>query len=492
MKSRMRIAFASSEVTPFAKTGGLADVARSLPGALAKLGHELMVFLPKYKVIHVEKHRLVKRPERIAVPLHHQVEEGELWERELDGVRVLFLGHEGFYGREGLYQEKGQDYPDNAERFIFFSRGILETLKVLGWAPEIIHCNDWQTSLIPAYLKTLYRKESLLIGVSTLLTIHNLGYQGLFPAETFALTGLPMELFTSRGMEFWGKMNFLKAGLVYADLLTTVSHRYSQEIQTPEFGYGLDGLLRERAADLFGILNGVDYQDWNPRTDPYLVANYSSEDLKGKAACKRDLQEVMGLPSRGEVPLLGVISRLAYQKGIDLIAKIAEDLLILDLQVVLLGTGEVEMERTFQSLQQKFQDKLRVRIGFDVPLSHKIEAGADMFLMPSRYEPCGLNQMYSLAYGTIPIVRATGGLDDTITPFDPITGEGNGFKFLHADPEELLQTIRRAIALFRQKVLWTYLMQNAMAADFSWERSARQYVRLYQSALERPKGSGKS
>ncbi len=484
----MRIVFASSEMTPFARTGSLGDVAGSLPVTLAKLGHELVVFLPKYKVIRVEKHRLVRRPERIQVPLGHGVEEGELWERELNGVRVLFLGHEGFYGRAGLYQEEGEDYPDNAERFIFFCRGILETLRVLGWTPEIIHCNDWQTSLIPAYLKTVYRKESLFTGVATLLAIHNLGYQGLFPAETFPLTGLPPELFTPRGMEFWGKVNFLKVGLVYADLLTTVSSRYSQEIQTPEFGYGLDGLLRERAADLFGILNGVDYQDWNPRTDPYLVVNYSSEELKGKAACKRDLQEVMGLPSRGEVPLLGVISRLAYQKGIDLIAQIAEDLLILDLQIVLLGRGEVEMERTFQSLQQKFPSKLGVRIGFDVALSHKIEAGADTFLMPSRYEPCGLHQMYSLAYGTIPIVRATGGLDDTITPFDPITGTGNGFKFLHADPEELLQTIRRAIALFRQKVLWTRLMQNAMTTDFSWERSAREYVRLYQLALERRKG----
>lgn len=481
----MRVAFASSEVVPFAKTGGLADVAGSLPRVLTKLGHELTVFLPKYKVVSAQRHHLVKRPERIAVPLGQRVEEGELWERGLDGVRVIFLGHEGFYGREGLYQERGEEYPDNAERFIFLSRGVLEALRALGWAPDIIHCNDWQTSLVPAYLKTVYRKEPLFAAVSTILTIYNLGFQGLFPAETFALTGLPPELFTPRGMEFWGKVNFLKAGLVYADLLTTVSGRYSQEIQTPEFGYGLDSLLRERTADLFGILNGVDYQDWNPRTDPYLVANYSFQDLKGKAACKRDLQEVMGLPPREDVPLLGVISRLAYQKGIDLIAKIAEDLLALDLQLVLLGRGEVEMERAFQGLQQEFPEKVGVRIGSDIPLSHKIEAGADILLMPSRYEPCGLTQMYSLAYGTIPVVRATGGLDDAITPFDPITGEGNGFKFPHADPEELLQTIRRAIALFRQKVLWTRLVQNAMATDFSWERPAKEYVRLYRVALDR-------
>lgn len=481
----MRIVSAASEMAPFAKTGGLGDVACALPTVLAGSGHQVTAFLPKYRTINTESHALLRRPEEIRVPLGDRTERAHLWEGQRRGVRVILLDHDGFYGREGLYQERGEDYPDNAERFIFYSRGVLEALKVLDWKPDVIHCHDWQCGLIPAYLKTLYGSDPFFADTATLLTIHNLGYQGLFPAELFALTGLSDELLTPVGIEFWGKMNFLKAGLVYADLLSTVSPKYSQEIQTPEFGFGLDGFLRRRAADLYGVLNGVDYHEWNPRTDPYLVAPFSAEDLTGKAACKRDVQEVMALPVRAEVPLLGMISRLAYQKGIDLVTGIGEDLLSLDLQMILLGTGDVGLERSLQDLQQRYPDKLAVRIGFDVALSHKIKAGADIFLMPSRYEPSGLGQMYSLAYGTIPIVRATGGLDETIIPFDPGAGTGNGFTFLRADPEDLLRTVRQAIGLFHQKTVWNRVVHNAMAADFSWERSVREYVKLYQLALQR-------
>ncbi|MFQ5840283.1 MAG: glycogen synthase GlgA [Candidatus Methylomirabilales bacterium] len=477
----MKIAFVTPEAAPFAKTGGLGDVAGSLPRTLAKRGHEVLLFLPKYHAVPLDHYSLRERPETIQVPVGAQTEVGTLWEGEVGRVRVILLGHDGYYDRPGLYQQEGQDYPDNAERFIFLSRGTLEALRVLDCTPDVIHVNDWQTALVPAYLKTRYRGDARLGRVPSALTLHNLGYQGLFPTNTFSITGLPAAVMGPRGIEFWGRVNFLKAGLVYADALTTVSVRHAQEIQTPEFGYGLDAILGRRAADLTGILNGVDYGEWHPARDPHLVANYSVEDLTGKAACKRDLQRILALPERPEVPILAVVSRLVYQKGIDLVARIMPDLLQHDVQCVLLGTGEVALEQTFQRLAKKAEKRLAVRIGFDEVLSHKIEGGADLFLMPSRYEPCGLNQMYSLAYGTIPVVRATGGLDDTITSFDPITGTGNGFKTQHADAEELLRTIRQAVALFKQQEIWLRLMQNAMRADFSWDRSAAAYEEVYES-----------
>jgi starch synthase len=472
-------------MTPFAQTGGLGDVAGALPAVLAGRNHQVTAFLPKYRTIDLARHRFASRPEKIHVSLGDRTEVAGLWEGERGGVRVILLDHDGFYDREGLYQEKGRDYPDNAERFIFFSRGVLEAVKVLDLQPDVIHCHDWQSGLIPAYVKTVYGSDPYFADVASLLTIHNLGYQGVFPAAVFPLTGLPEDLFTPGGVEFWGKVNFLKSGLVFADLLNTVSVTYSQEIQTPEFGYGLDAVLGQRATDLFGVLNGVDYQDWNSRTDPYLVGAYSSEDLTGKAACKRNIQEIMGLPARAEVPLCGVVSRLAYQKGIDLVVATAERLLSLDVQMVLLGTGDPELERALQDLHRRFPDRLGVRMRFDVALSHKIMAGADIVLIPSRYEPCGLNQMYALAYGTIPVVRATGGLRDTIIPFDPGGGTGNGFTFTRAEADDLLEAVRHAIALFRDKAAWGRLMANAMAADFSWERPAREYERLYHLALER-------
>jgi starch synthase len=481
----MRIAWVSSEMTPFAQTGGLGDVAGALPAVLVGLNHQVTALLPKYRTIDLGRHLFTSRPEKIQVSLGDRTEVAGLWEGQRGSVRVILLDHDGFYDREGLYQDKGVDYPDNPERFIFFSRGVLEALKVLNWRPDVIHCHDWQTGLVPAYLKRVYGSDPYFAGVASLLTIHNLGYQGVFSAQVFPLTGLPGDLFTPGGVEFWGKVNFLKSGLIFADLLNTVSLTYSQEIQTPEFGYGLDAVLGQRATDLFGVLNGVDYQDWNPRTDPYLVGTYSSEDLTGKAACKRDIQEMMGLPTRAEVLLCGVVSRLAYQKGIDLIVATAERLLSLDVQIVLLGTGDVELERALQDLHRRFPDRLGVEIRFDVALSHKIVAGADIVLIPSRYEPCGLNQMYALAYGTIPVVRATGGLRDTIIPFDPGEGTGNGFVFTRAEAGDLLEAVRQAIALFRDRAVWRRLMAKAMAADFSWKRPAREYEQLYRLALER-------
>jgi starch synthase len=484
----MHVLLVSSEVAPFAKTGGLADVAGALPRALAGLGVEVTVALPRYRAIDGARFGLRKVREGVRVPVGDRQETLTVFEAPMAGARALFLGHEGFFGREGLYQEKGQDYPDNAERFTAFARGVLEVVRALGLTPDLLHCNDWQTGLVPPYLKTLYAADPVLGRAATLFTIHNLGYQGLFPPEKLRVTGLPWELFHWQGLEFHGKVNFLKAGLVYADCLSTVSRRYSQEIQTPEFGAGLDGVLRERAADLYGILNGVDTEEWSPAADKHLAAHYSRADLSGKAVCKADLQRAMGLPVRPEVPVLGVISRLADQKGIDLVAAAADAFLAEGAQLVLLGTGDPGLEAAFVALGQRQPTRAGVRIGFDVALSHKIEAGSDLFLMPSRYEPCGLNQMYSLLYGTIPVVRATGGLDDTVVPFDPTTGEGNGFKFTEATAEGLLRAVRGALACYRNRPLWNRLVQNAMAADFSWTRSAQEYVQVYRRAIAKRRG----
>lgn len=484
----MHVLLVASEVVPFAKTGGLADVAGALPRALAGLGLEVTVALPRYRAIDGTRFGLRKVHEGLRVPVGERLEALTVFEAPMPGARALLLGHEGFFGRDGLYQEKGKDYPDNAERFTAFCRGVLETVRALRLAPDLLHCNDWQTGLIPPYLKTLYAADAVLGRAGTLFTVHNLGYQGLFPPEQFTVTGLPRDLFHWKGLEFYGKVNFLKGGLVYADCLSTVSRRYSKEIQTPEFGAGLDGVLRERAADLYGILNGVDTEEWNPATDKYLAANYSRSDLSGKAVCKADLQKTMGLPVRPEVPVLSLISRLADQKGIDLVAAAAPALLAEGTQLVLLGTGDPKLEAAFTALQQKQPTRAAVQIGFDVALSHKIEAGADLFLMPSRYEPCGLNQMYSLLYGTVPVVRATGGLDDTVVPFDPKTGEGNGFKFVEATAEALLAAVREALACYRDRPVWRRLVGNGMAADFSWTRSAGEYVEVYRRAIAKRRG----
>jgi starch synthase len=484
----VRVASIAPEMAPYARTGGLADVAGALPLTLATCGYEVIAVLPKYRAVDARTHALAPRGEEIRVPVGTTIERARLWEGRLDGVRVILIEHEGYYGREGLYQHEGVDYPDNAERFIFFARAALEALRVLGWQPDVIHCHDWQSGLVPAYLRAAPNTDPFFARAASLFTIHNLGYQGLFPAEAFSLTGLPGTLFTPAGIEFWGRVNFLKAGLTFADILNTVSPTYSREIVTPEFGYGLDALLRQRASDLYGVLNGVDYRQWHPRTDPYLVANYSAEDLGGKAACKRELQALVGLPTRADAPLLAVVSRLAHQKGIDLIVTIAGDLFGLDVQVVALGTGEADLERQLRALQERFPDRCAVRVGFDIALSHKIQAAADILLMPSRYEPCGLTQIYALAYGTVPIVSSTGGFCDTVVPFDSVPGTGNGFLFARGDAGDLLRTVRRAVELFRDQDRWIRLMRSGMTADFSWERPAGEYGRLYRLAAEKGRG----
>jgi starch synthase len=484
----MRILLASSEVAPFAKTGGLADVAGALPKALAKLGHDIRVVLPRYRGVDPVKFQLRQVFTSLSVPAAGRSADATIWEGAIGAVPVYFVGHDGYFNRDALYQTPDGDYPDNAERFAFFSRAVLEMTRALDFLPDIYHCNDWQTGLVPTYLRTSLQggREFQIAGV--LFTVHNLGYQGLFGPEALAMANLGQELFNPFGLEFYGKVNLLKAGLVFSDLITTVSRKYSQEIQTEEFGHGLEGVLRARAKDVFGILNGIDYDEWHPSRDAFIAAKFSPDDSSGKAVCKADLQRAFGLPELADVPLLAVISRLTPQKGMDLVAEALDALLALDTQFVLLGTGDADLHKAFEGAKARHPSRVGLKLGFDVSLSHKIEAGADMFLMPSRYEPCGLNQMYSLAYGTVPVVRATGGLDDTIQPFDPGTGEGTGFKFAGTTSRALLEAVRAAVGLYRQPDTWRRLIRNGMACDFSWDRSAREYEALYQEIVARRTG----
>jgi len=406
-------------------------------------------------------------------------------------IRVWAIRQDALFDRAGLYQEKGIDYADNLDRFVFFCRAVIEGMAYLkaqySWKPDILHLNDWQTALCAVYLKTIDRERVDVQGARTLLTLHNVGYQGIFPRADFARTGLALALFTPSTLEFHGSVNLLKGGIVFADHLTTVSPTYAREILTPEFGFGLDGVLRGRKHRLTGILNGIDIEAWNPETDAYLPAHYSVTNWAGKATCKRSLQREFRLPEK-DVPLVSVIARLASQKGSDLIDEIIPDLMILEVQLVVLGTGDPAYEKLFRSLAERYAGKFLAKIAYDDRLAHQIEAGADIFLMPSRYEPCGLNQIYSMKYATVPVVRATGGLDDTVENFDG--RQGTGFKFTEYSPSALLSTLRKALTTYQQRPQWQRLVQNCMKQDFSWSNSARQYAKIYRALAESKKQTG--
>lgn len=490
----LKILFVSSEAVPFAKTGGLADVAGALPRELARMGHQVRLVLPRYGTIDGAAHGL-KEWGRLAVPTAAGVVSAVVDEGRLPGsdAAVFTIGHDPLFARQGLYGEAGADYPDNLERFALFCRATMELLlafaKVSRWTPDVLHAHDWQAALSVVYLKSLYASRPEFKNLSSLFTVHNLGYQGPFPAPVFPKTGLGPELFTPKTLEFFGQVNLLKGGLVLADLLTTVSPTYSREIQTPEHGFGLDGVLRERKDRLTGVVNGIDVEVWNPATDPHVPARYSASDLAGKRRCKEELQRELALPVR-DVPLLAVISRFTSQKGLDLVAAALPELMWLDVQVALLGTGDPALELQFQSFHMRYPGKLGVRIGFDDVLAHAIEAGADLFLMPSRYEPCGLSQLYSLRYGTVPIVRKTGGLADTVVAYTPRTaadGSATGFAFQEATPEALLTTILLALRVYANRTEWEALMQAGMATDVSWAKSATAYTALYRRLQEMPK-----
>jgi starch synthase len=473
----------ASEAVPLAKTGGLADVVGALSRELVRLGHDVKLVLPRYKdfgdlVKDLTEIRTIQVPAP-PVPLEVTIETGTL-----NGVSLLLLRYDPFFARAGLYGEAGTDYPDNLARFAFFARAALEACRTLNWKPDVLHAHDWQASLAVVYLKTLYHSDAWWASCRALFTIHNMGYQGIFPAMEFVRTRLPWSEYTPDRLEFFGQVNLLKGGIVYADLLNTVSPTYAREIQTPQFGYGLEGVLQTRKERLFGIINGIDYEHWDPATDPYLPSRYTVRDLAGKKRCKTALQREMKLAGRS-VPFIGLVSRLVAQKGIDLILDILADLLALDVQMVVLGSGDPAVEGRLTALQDRFPKTFAVRLGFNEGLAHRIEAGADMFLMPSRYEPCGLNQLYSLSYGTVPIVRKTGGLADTVAPYVPgaKNGKGTGFVFESPHPEVLFSTLLLALQVFRDKEEWKKIMLRGMRQDFSWRHSAQEYVKLYERAL---------
>jgi|SRR5579871_2177221 len=473
----LKVLMVASEAAPFAKTGGLADVVGALPAALADSGCEAAVLMPRYRRIELTGARRVY--DSLPIWIGSDVYDTSVYQAGNEaGTTFYLLECPPLYDRDGLYGDSSGDYADNAIRFAVLSRAALAVARRV-YRPHILHCHDWQTALVSAYLRTVFPLDPTFMALKTVFTIHNLGYQGLFLPDVLPRIGIERQWFTTEGVEFYGKVNLLKGGLVFSDALTTVSRGYAAEIQTKEYGFGLDGVLRARSADLHGILNGVDYRDWNPANDPYIAAHYTPQDLSGKQDCKRDLLREFGLPdSAMDRPLLGVVSRLASQKGTDLILEIVPQLAADGLRLVMLGAGDASYEARLRQVAAAHPDYIRVQIGYDDSLAHKIEAGADIFLMPSRYEPSGLNQMYSLRYGTVPVVRATGGLDDTID-------EDTGFKFREYSAAALLAAIREASAAFEKRPAWEAMMRRGMQKDFSWRASAAEYAALYRKLLDR-------
>jgi starch synthase len=485
----VRILTVSAEAAPFAKTGGLADVATAFTKALAEKGHEVALILPKYLMTE----RGGFRSEPIDIPLMFRIGNDErtgwIHRSTLPGtnIPVYFVVNDHYFNRNGIYQEEGKDYPDNLARFTFFCRSVLELLRSDEFPAEIIHCHDWQTSLIPAYLKTVDHRDPALSTMKTVFTVHNLAYQGFFPRDQYYQTGLPWEIFNPGGIEFYGDLNLLKAGLVYSDWITTVSERYAAEMMTPANGRGLESVVYANRERLTGILNGADYTVWNPETDTIIKANYSPHDLAGKLLCKEDLQREMKLPVNSEVPLMATVCRFDEQKGIDLMCQVLDYLLLgEEMQFIALGTGKPEFERMMLDLMTRFPRQVGVHVGINENLAHKIQAGADLFLMPSKYEPCGLSQLYSMKYGTPPVVHLSGGLADTVRDYNDAQKDGYGFVFYNHDQKDFLQAINRAIAVYRDKTAWDALRRRGMACDFSWGRSASRYEEVYRDLLEAP------
>jgi starch synthase len=477
----IKVAMLASEIVPFAKTGGLADVAGALPKFLSPLGVEFKVFMPFYRETRLKNLVLRRVIERLELDWPGKKIPFSVWEAKENSVSFLFVEQDEYFDRDHLYGTPKGDYPDNGERFAFFAGAALEALRALNFRPDVIHAHDWQAAIALGYLKFAPAQESFFSHTRSLFTIHNLAYQGLFDKDILGRIGLPESLFNMENLEFYGRVNFLKAGILYATAVNTVSRRYSQEIQTPEFGYRLDGLLRKRRDMLFGILNGVDYSDWNPATDKFTIRPFDPTYLDGKKECKADLLRSFSLDESPEdIPVVGMVSRLAGQKGFDILAKSLEGIFDLGVRLVILGTGEEVFQKALLAAQSRHPRIFGLKIAFDEAISHKIYAGSDIFLIPSRYEPCGLTQMYSLRYGTIPVVRATGGLDDTIQEYEPEGQTGNGFRFESYSSKTLLAALEKAVLAYRNKDRWRHLMQTAMGCDFSWDRSAREYLRLYQ------------
>ncbi len=493
MSSRkLKVLFVTSEVYPFVKTGGLADVSSALPQSISEMGHEVRIVVPKYGAVDERKFKIheVVRLKDLQVKIGDKDVTFSLKSCFLPGqkvrVQIYFLDNsEYFASRNSLYIDPstGKDYSDNDERFILLCRSVFELISKLGWVPDIIHCNDWQCGLIPAYLKTVYKNE-LFSNFKILFTVHNLAYQGQFPRSTFWKTGLPEELNSEKGIEIYDKINFMKSGLLYADTINTVSQSYANEIRTDEeLGAGLKHVLARRKDDLFGIINGIDTRIWNPEKDKLLPKKYSSKNLDVKAENKEELAKRFGLAYKPDTPIIGIISRLYEAKGIDLVTEAFKELMELDIQMILLGTGDKKFYAFFEKMMQKHNDKFACYLGFNDELAHLITGGGDMLLMPSRYEPCGLTQMYSLVYGTVPIVRETGGLADTVVKYDEKTGDGTGFMFTQYNAASMVKEIKRALKTYNDKKSWLKIVKSGMKSDFSWNSSAKKYVELYKTML---------
>lgn len=491
---RLSLLFTASEAAPFAKEGGLGDVVGALPKYLARMGHDVRVVIPRYYSVDVKKYNLQLLPGTLVVPMGiigHQY--CGVYEGRLPGcdVPIYFIEHQQYYGRAGLYQEGGEGYLDNDNRFVFLSKASLELCKMLDFTPDVIHAHDWHTGVVPVLLNTSYLHDRYVGASASLLTLHNMQHQGNFYPGLMEVLGIGWKHFNYLELEKDDQVNLLKGGIYHATLLNTVSNGYAHEIQSAEYGWGLEEVVRERAADLSGILNGVDYDEWNPAKDPFLAAKYNIRTVKkGKAACKADLQAAMGLPQRSDIPLFGVVSRMVKQKGTDLLAEAIHHILEMDVQFVVVGNGEPWAHFYFGDIAAMYPEKFACHIGYSEALAHKVEAGSDFFVMPSAFEPCGLNQMYSLAYGTPPIVRATGGLDDSVQNFNEATGTGTGFKFWQHSATALFDTIGWAAYTFynNQKGL-AALRKNGMAQRFTWEDAALKYDRLYRLAVRRRRGA---
>ena len=477
----MKIIIVGSEMTPFVKTGGLADVIGSLSAELSALGHDVVTFLPLYRAVRDKVAAAQCVSNNIRVPLGNRNMVGAVYELSLgERQRVAFVRQDELFDRPGLYGEGDQDYSDNAARYLFFCKAVAASIPALRFVPDVLHAHDWQAAFVPLWWS---RTLAPAWRLRTMFTIHNLAYQGLFPADQFSLTNLPPEFFGVKGLEFHGQLNLLKAGLLYSDVLTTVSRHYAEEIQTKEYGCGLEGLLRTNSHKLHGVLNGADYDTWNPRTDRHIAANYDSHSLANKVTCKSALLEALKLPvERAWAPLIGMVSRIVEQKGHHLVAEAIPQIVGMGATLAILGAGDTRLERKLQDLARRYPTRVAVKLGFDEALAHQVEAGADMFLMPSQCEPCGLNQIYSLRYGTVPIVHATGGLADTVQAYNPGRQTGNGFLFDAFTTEAMLAAVARALETFRQRQHWAHVMQNGMACDFSSRKSALQYLDLYQMA----------
>jgi starch synthase len=480
----MNILFAASEAVPFAKTGGLADVAGSLPRALAARGHDVRLVMPLYRCVDPKRLGL-KSLTSFSVPLGSWQERCDVLQGSLgNNVTVYFIGKDTYFDRPELYQTKQGDYPDNAERFTFFSRAVLELCRAIGFSPDIVHGNDWQTGLVPFFLRVQYGGKPPFERTKSVFTVHNLGYQGNFWHWDMRFLGDVWQYYTPEGLEFWDRISFLKAGLVYSDIITTVSKTYSREIQTAEYGHGLEGVLARRSKDLVGIVNGVDYEEWDPARDPSIAEQYTPSRLAGKAACKAALLKKTGLADEG-LPLAGMVTRLVDQKGLDILSEALPEILGLDVHLVILGTGDLKYHRLLADAAAGSADRMQVLLTYDDLLAKSIYAGCDLFLMPSKYEPCGLGQLIALRYGTIPVVRKTGGLVDTVQNYNPRTGRGTGFAFGDYTAPALVKALERALSLYRRQREWEMLMRAAMQQDFSWEHSAQEYEKVYRKAMKK-------